>query len=159
MVAEGTQLGERTMKMILTAGLLAMSTPVFAEDVVKASPLSVTQTMDGLVAAVEGAGGFVFARVDHAAGAASVDKSLPDAQLLIFGNPMLGTVAMEQDIRAGLVLPLRVLAYTDADGVTQMMWTPAEDMFDGLDIPVDAEIVGQVNGALNGLTDKAIAGH
>ncbi|WP_458790045.1 DUF302 domain-containing protein [Yoonia sp. MH D7] len=145
------------MKNIVIAGLLAVASPALAEDVVKTSPLSVTETIDGLVAAVEGAGATVFARVDHAAGAASVDKSLPDAQLLIFGNPMLGTDAMELDIRAGLALPLRVLAYADADGTTQMMWTPAEDLFDGLDIAADADIVTKVNGALNGLTDKAIA--
>lgn len=145
------------MKNIMIAGLLAASSPAYAEDVVKASPLSVAETIDGLVAAVEGAGATVFARVDHAAGAMSVDKTLPDAQLLIFGNPALGTLAMEQDIRAGLVLPLRVLAYTDADGNTQMLWTPAEDMFAGLDIPADAEIVAKVNGALDGLTSKAIA--
>lgn len=145
------------MKNIVIAGLLAVASPALAEDIVKTSPLSVTETIDGLVAAVEGAGATVFARVDHAAGAASVDKSLPDAQLLIFGNPMLGTDAMEIDIRAGLALPLRVLAYADADGTTQMMWTPAEDLFEGLDIAADADIVTKVNGALNGLTDKAIA--
>jgi uncharacterized protein (DUF302 family) len=85
-----------------------------------------------------------------------VGKSIPDAQLLIFGNPALGTLAMEQDIRAGLVLPLQVLAYEDADGVTQLTWTPAEDLFAGLDIPVGAEVITKVNGALNMLTDKAI---
>jgi len=120
------------------------------------SPLSVTETIDGLEAAVAGAGATVFARVDHAKGAESVGKSIPDAQLLIFGNPALGTLAMEQDIRAGLVLPLQVLAYEDADGVTQLLWTPAEDLFAGLDIPADAEVITKVNGALNMLTDKAI---
>ncbi len=64
---------------------------------------------------------------------------------------------MEDDIRAGLVLPLRVLAYEDADGNTQMTWTSAEDMFAGLDIAVDAEVVTKVNGALNALTDKAMS--
>jgi len=84
-----------------------------------------------------------------------VGKSIPDAQLLIFGNPALGTLAMEQDLRAGLVLPLRVLAYADANGDTQMRWTPAEDMFAGLD--VSADVMAKVNGALNGLTDKAMS--
>jgi len=142
------------MKTALTAGLLAISSPAFADDMIKASPLSVTETIDGLVAAVEGAGATVFARVNHKAGAMSVDKEIADAQLLIFGNPALGTLAMEQDLRAGLVLPLRVLAYTDTDGNTQMIWTPAADMFAGLD--VSADVAAKVDGALNGLTSKAI---
>ena len=125
----------------------------------KPSPLSVSETIDRLEAAVTGAGATVFARVDHAAGAESVGKLIPDATLLIFGNPALGTLAMEQDIRAGLMLPLRVLAYQDADGNTQMTWTPAEELLEGLDIAPDAEVVGKINGALNMLTDKAILVH
>lgn len=146
------------MKTLIATGLIALSaTAAWAENVVKPSPMSVEKTIDGLVAAVEGAGATVFARVDHAAGAERVGKSIPDATLLIFGNPALGTLAMEADLRAGLVLPLRVLAYTDAEGNTQMTWTPAEDLFAGLDIPADAEVVAKVNGALNALTDKAMS--
>ncbi|MEY1556042.1 DUF302 domain-containing protein [Yoonia sp. R2331] len=128
-----------------------------AENVTKSSPLSVDETINGLGAAVEGAGATVFARVNHAAGAESVGKSIPDAQLLIFGNPALGTQAMEQDLRAGLVLPLRVLAYQDVEGNTQMTWATAETLFEGLDIPADADVVKKVNGALNMLTDKAMS--
>lgn len=146
------------MKNVITAALIGLfATPILADDMMKMSPLSVAETIDGLEAAVTGAGATVFARVDHAKGAESVGKSIPDAQLLIFGNPALGTLAMEDDIRAGLVLPLRVLAFTDADGVTQMTWPPAEDLFAGLDIAADAEVIAKINGALNGLTDKAMS--
>lgn len=145
------------MKNILAAALIGLAPLAMAENVVKSSPLSVAETIDGLEAAVTGAGATIFARVDHAAGADSVGKSIPDATLLIFGNPALGTLAMEQDIRAGLVLPLQVLAYEDADGNTQMTWTPAEDLFEGLDIARDAEVVARINGALNMLTDKAMS--
>ncbi len=146
------------MKTVIAAALIGLSaTTLWAENMIKSSPLSVSETIDGLEAAVTGAGATIFARVDHAAGAESVGKSIPDATLLIFGNPALGTLAMEDDIRAGLVLPLRVLAYQDAEGNTQMTWTPAEDLFAGLDIAADAEVVTKVNGALNMLTDKAMS--
>ncbi len=145
------------MKYLIAAALIGLSTQAFAEDMMKSSPLSVSETIDGLEAAVNSAGATVFARINHAAGAQSVGKSIPDAELLIFGNPALGTLAMEADIRAGLVLPLQVLAYADADGNTQMTWTPAEDLFAGLDIAPDAEVVTKINGALNMLTDKAMS--
>ncbi len=148
---------EHFMKNLLATALIGLSSTAMAENVVKSSPLSVAETIDGLEAAVTGAGATVFARVDHAAGAESVGKSIPDSTLLIFGNPALGTLAMEDDLRAGLVLPLRVLAYEDANGNTQMTWTPAEDLFAGLDIAPDAEVVAKVNGALNALTDKAMS--
>ena len=65
----------------------------------------VAATMDALEAAVNGAGATVFARVDHAGGAKKVDLELADAQLLIFGNPKLGTPAMQDDALAGIFLP------------------------------------------------------
>ncbi len=145
------------MKTAIAAALIGLcAAPLWAENMIKPSPLSVSETIDGLEAAVTGAGATVFARVDHAAGAESVGKSIPDATLLIFGNPALGTLAMEDDLRAGLVLPLRVLAYEDAEGNTQLTWTPAEELLAGLDIAADAEVVGKINGALNMLTSKAI---
>ncbi len=145
------------MKTAIAAALIGLcAAPLWAENMIKPSPLSVSETIDGLEAAVTGAGATVFARVDHAAGAESVGKSIPDATLLIFGNPALGTLAMEDDLRAGLVLPLRVLAYEDADGNTQLTWTSAEDLLAGLDIAPDAEVIGKINGALNMLTGKAI---
>ncbi|WP_341366434.1 DUF302 domain-containing protein [Yoonia sp. BS5-3] len=146
------------MKYLIASALIGLSaTTSWAQDMIKPSPHSVGDTIDALEAAVAGAGATVFARVDHAQGAENVGKSIPDAQLLIFGNPALGTLAMEADLRAGLVLPLRVLAYQDADGNTQLTWSSAEELFDGLDIPADAEVVGRVNGALNMLTDKAVS--
>ncbi len=145
------------MKYLLASALIGLSSVAMADNVVKSSPLSVAETIDGLEAAVNGAGATVFARVDHAAGAESVGKSIPDATLLIFGNPALGTLAMEQDIRAGLVLPLQVLAYEDAEGNTQITYTPAEDLLAGLNIAPDAEVIARINGALNMLTDKAMS--
>jgi uncharacterized protein (DUF302 family) len=98
---------------IAAAALAVLGTGAWAEMVVKDASGTVTETMDRLEEAVTGAGATVFARVDHAAGAASVDMELQDAQLLIFGNPMLGTPVMQQDIRAGLVLLLHVLVYDE----------------------------------------------
>ena len=65
--------------------------------------------------AVSEAGATVFAEVPHSEGAASLGMELNDATLLIFGNPRLGTPAMQDDMRAGLFLPLRVLVYSDDD--------------------------------------------
>ncbi len=145
------------MKFILAAITATFATGVWAADVTKASPLSVAETADALEAAIADVGATLFARVDHAAGAESVDRVIPEAQLLIFGNPALGTAALEQDIRAGLVLPLRVLVFEDGDGSTQLLWASAEDIFDGFDIAPDAEVVGRINDALDNLTDAAIA--
>lgn len=131
-------------------------TPALADDYMqRESADGVAETMDRLVAAVEGAGATVFARVNHGGGAASVDMELVDAELLVFGNPMLGTPALQDDIRAGLHLPLRVLVHGDGDG-SVIVWQTPESMFDGLEIGEDAPYLERMNGALGNLTAAAV---
>ncbi|CTQ32036.1 DUF302 domain-containing protein [Jannaschia rubra] len=142
--------------ILAATAAVALASPVLAADFQSIpSDKPVADTMDALVAAVEGAGATVFARVDHAEGAASVDMELPAAQLLIFGNPQLGTRAMQDDLRAGVMLPLRVLVYDD-EGQTQVLWPEMDDMFDDLTIPDDADYVEKMKGALQTLTGKAV---
>jgi uncharacterized protein (DUF302 family) len=50
--------------------------------------------MDRLEAGVRSKGMTVFARIDHAAGAASVGLVLPPTELLVFGNAKAGTPLM-----------------------------------------------------------------
>ncbi|MEJ6398396.1 DUF302 domain-containing protein [Yoonia sp. 208BN28-4] len=139
----------------MAAMVAGLAGPAAAEMIEKTSPKSVAETMDALEAAVTEAGATVFARVDHAAGAASVDMELDDAQLLIFGNPRLGTLAMQADMLAGLQLPLRVLVY-DSNAGTIVAYESVDQMFDGLDVPLDAEFVENMRGALRALTGKAV---
>jgi len=116
---------------------------------------SVVEVMDALQAAVDGAGATVFARVDHGAGAAKIGEALNDAQLLIFGNPALGTPAMQQDPLAGLYLPLRVLVYADDSGQTWLAYENPADMLEGLTVDQGSEFIGKMQAALDNLTSKA----
>jgi uncharacterized protein (DUF302 family) len=49
----------------------------------------------------------VFARVDHAAGAAQVGQSLRPTEVLIFGNAKAGTPLMQAEQTIGIDLPLK----------------------------------------------------
>lgn len=115
---------------------------------------SVSDVMDRLEAAVTDAGATVFARVDHAGGADSVDMDLDDAELLIFGNPKLGTPVLQENIRAGVVLPLRVLVFTEEDK-TWLIYQEVDAMLESVNAEQDTESVGKIAGALKGLTEKA----
>ncbi|MEM8752164.1 MAG: DUF302 domain-containing protein [Pseudomonadota bacterium] len=115
----------------------------------------VPTTIDRLAAAVEKAGGTVFARVDHAAGAAKVDLELRPTELLIFGNPKLGTPAMQAAQTMGMDLPLRAVAWEDEAGVVHLSYTDAATMAARHGISGDAEFVGKMTGALGKLTGAA----
>ncbi|MFC6637536.1 DUF302 domain-containing protein [Sulfitobacter sp. JBTF-M27] len=135
-----------------------LSLPVYANEMIdKVSPHTVEVTMDRLSDAVEGAGATVFARVDHAAGAAKVDMELRPTQLLIFGNPKLGTPAMLDGQTAGLDLPLRVLAYADADGIVHVTYHAPASLAETHGLPTDAKYIQMMTGALDKLTTKAIS--
>ncbi len=132
--------------------------PAAAQEMItKPSPHSVAETTDRLQAAVEGAGATVFARVDHAAGAASIDMELRPTQLLIFGNPKMGTPVMQAGQTAGLDLPLRVLVHEAADGTVQITYHDPARLVADHGVPSDAPVLSAMTGALGKLTDAAIA--
>ena len=89
-----------------------------------ASAFSVRETIDRLAEHVATLGLVVFARIDHAAGAAKVGMALRPTELLIFGNPRGGTPLMQDQQTAGIDLPVKALAWEDAAG---KVWLTAND--------------------------------
>ena len=147
----------RILMISTTAFLFSVSTSFAADLLTKTSPRSVSDTMDRLEAAVTGAGATVFGRVDHAAGAEKVGMELRPTQLLIFGNPKLGTPAMQDSQTAGLDLPLRVLVYSDEKGVVHVAYHDPATLAANHGLPSDAKYLKMMTGALDKLTDKAVS--
>ena len=77
---------------------------------------SVAATADKLVAVLESKGMNVFARIDHAGGAAKVGQSLKPTQLVIFGNPKVGTPLMQCARTVAIDLPQKMLIWEADDG-------------------------------------------
>lgn len=86
---------------------------------------SSAETIDRLVDGVTARGMHVFARIDHAAGAAEVGLPLRPTELLIFGSPKGGTALMQDRQTSGLDLPIRALAWEDADGKVWLTYNDA----------------------------------
>ena len=145
------------MRALIWAGVLAITGgAAMAQDIIKVkTDKTVAGAMDALETVVGNAGATVFARVDHAAGAAKVDLELADSQLLIFGNPKLGTPAMQVDPLAGLFLPLKVLAYRDADGQVWLAYEDPKHTMSDLNGVSAAPVIEKMQGALNKLTTAA----
>jgi uncharacterized protein (DUF302 family) len=80
------------------------------------------ETMDRLEADVRSRGLTVFARIDHAAGAAEAGLPLRPTELLIFGNAKGGTPLMQAGQAIGIDLPLKVLVWQDADGAVWLSY-------------------------------------
>lgn len=141
---------------IMAVAIVVLPGLAVGEIVKVKSNSGVAETMDALESAVNGAGATVFARVDHAGGAASVEMELAPEQLLIFGNPQLGTPAMQSNPLAGLHLPLRVLVYQDDAGQVWLAYQDPAATLSALDgIADDAPYLAKMRGALGNLTQKA----
>jgi uncharacterized protein (DUF302 family) len=107
----------------LTAGLIAAvvactSVAAFAADglIEVKSAFPAKETMNRFEETAKQRGLNIFARIDHAGGAAKIGKTLRPTEVLIFGNPQGGTPFMECAQTVGIDLPLKVLVWEDAQG-------------------------------------------
>jgi uncharacterized protein (DUF302 family) len=122
----------------------------------KASPYPPKQTIDRFEQIVEQKGMTIFARIDHKANANTVKMNMNEAELLIFGNPAIGTRIMNHDTAAGLDLPLRVLAYTDDDGNNWLIYHDPAALKTHFNVE-HCTAIEKVSGAMDKLTDAAVA--
>lgn len=143
--------------LLIAVAFVLASLPAKAEMVTRTSAHSVADTIDRLAAAVEKAGAKVFARVDHAKGAASVDAELRPTQMLMFGNPKLGTPAIQAAQSMGLDLPLRVVAWQEEDGTVMVGYHDPADVAAMHGLPADHPTITKMQGALGKLTGVATA--
>jgi uncharacterized protein (DUF302 family) len=79
---------------------------------------TVAKTMERLQALLKERGILVFAHIDFSGDAARAGLGMRPEQMLIFGNPKAGTPLMVESPVAGLDLPLKALAWEDAEGKT-----------------------------------------
>src|SRR5262249_53228255 len=80
------------------------------------------ETMDRLETEIQTNGMEVFARIDHAEGAANVRLTLRPTELIIFGNARGGTLLMQSMQTVGIDLPLKALVWEDASGATWLSY-------------------------------------
>jgi uncharacterized protein (DUF302 family) len=114
--------------------------------------------MDRLEAAVRAKGMTVFARVDHAAGAAAVGLALRPTELLIFGNAKGGTPLMQSMQTIGIDLPLKALVWQDASGSTWLSYNDPSWLAKRHRLGPDSEAtVGTMAAALNAAAKTATA--
>ena len=99
----------------------------------------------------------IIAEVNHQENAQKVDAELRPTQLIVFGNPKLGTPLMQNSQTTAIDLPQKMLVWEDADGNVKVSYNdPAylkkRHSLTGVDTQIET-----ITGALNMLSDKAIA--
>src|SRR5580698_5892364 len=77
---------------------------------------SVAESIERLQSLASAAGLMIFARIDFSGDAERAGLAMRPMQMLLFGNPKAGTPLLLASPRSGLDLPLRALAWEDANG-------------------------------------------
>jgi uncharacterized protein (DUF302 family) len=122
----------------------------------KKSGVGVGETLDRLEAVLEKKGITIFPRVSHTAGAADAGVELRPTELLIFGNPKLGSHFFTSRQTAGIDLPMKALAWEDADGQVWLTYNDPQYIADRHGISDREEIVKKMSSALDKMTNAAI---
>jgi uncharacterized protein (DUF302 family) len=93
-----------------------MSTPATDNGIVTVpTHRTVEQAADKLASLIEAKGILLFARINFAADAERAGLTMNPSQLIVFGNPRVGTPLMQAVPTAALDLPLKVLVWQDGD--------------------------------------------
>src|ERR1700730_3141613 len=121
-----------------------------------ASDYGPKETMDRLEAEIKAKGMTVFARIDHAAGAAQAGLPLRPTEVLIFGSAKAGTPLMQSNQAVGIDLPLKALVWEDAAGKVWLSYNDPSWIAKrhGLGADADATIHAMA-AALGAVTTKA----
>ena len=116
---------------------------------------SVQGTIDRLEAALKSKGMTVFTRIDHAAGAAATGQTLRPTQLLIFGNPKVGTPLMQCGISMAIDLPQKALVWEDSEGAVWLAYNDPTYLADRHALGKCGGVVDKVGAALRNFATQA----
>ncbi len=74
------------------------------------------ETVEKIISLIEQKKFTIFGRIDHAAEAHQQELNLRPTELVIFGNPNIGTLLMHDQQTCGIDLPVKILVWEDEDG-------------------------------------------
>jgi uncharacterized protein (DUF302 family) len=140
---------------MLFALALPLSAAVGDELTTKPSKYAVKETVDRLTAALKDKGITPAARIDHAAAAKAAGLELKPTEVLLFGNPKLGTPLMQSNRHVAIDLPMRVLVWEDDAGKVWIGYTPPSTLKTRYKLDGRDEILKTLAGALDAFTNAA----
>jgi uncharacterized protein (DUF302 family) len=120
-----------------------------------ASSFGPKETMKRLESEISAKGMKVFARIDHAAGAAEAGLYLRPTDLIIFGNTRAGTPLMQASQTVGIDLPLKALVWQDEAGKTWLSYYEPNWIIERHGLAIEAEVIDKMAVALSAVSIKA----
>lgn len=100
---------------------------------------------------IEAKGLKIFSTIQHGEAAKANGLELNPTNLIIFGNPQVGTKLMQCDQTMGLELPMKILVWQNSDGEVLAGFNDPEKYLDQYDLESCKEVILKVKGVLTSL--------
>ncbi len=140
------------MRVLFLVILVLLSSSVFADSsdgiITVKSAHDVNTTVDNLEKALESKGMKVFALIDHSAGAKSVGIDLKPTELVVFGNPKVGSPLMVCEQSVAIDLPQKALIYEDESGEVWLSYNDPKYLKQRHQIEGCDEVLNKISKAL-----------
>ena len=146
----------RTILLALTSLTLFCSLSIAHDGLVNVqSAYDVDTTADRLEQALQAKGMTIFARIDHAKSAQQVEMDLRPTELIIFGNPKVGTLLMQCSQSVAIDLPQKALIWQDESGQVWISYNDPQYLVDRHGIEDCEEAVTKISQALRNFAQAA----
>ncbi|MBW2410759.1 MAG: DUF302 domain-containing protein [Deltaproteobacteria bacterium] len=119
------------------------------------SPYTVKKTMDRLETALKEKGMTIFARINHSEGAKKVGIDLPATELIIFGNPKVGSPLMNCNRTVGIDLPQKTLVWEDENGQVWLSYNAPRYLAKRHDLNECMQVIEKIEKALSNFSKAA----
>ena len=147
------------MKKVILAALsiLCIAIPVAAADGVVDVPstFNVEETADRMVSILNKKGMTIFNRIKHSESAAKIGIELRKTELIIFGNPKVGSPLMACQQSVAIDLPQKALIWEDADASVWISYNDPRYLEKRHNISGCEEAITKIEKALAGIAKSA----
>ncbi|MCP5197142.1 MAG: DUF302 domain-containing protein [Gammaproteobacteria bacterium] len=145
-------------KLIVTVLLiLSIAPPVCAEDGVISvqSSFNVKETADRMESILKEKGMTVFNRIKHSEAASKVGIELRDTELIIFGNPKVGSLLMKCQQSVAIDLPQKALVWEDDRDKVWISYNDPRYLVKRHNLTDCKEVISKIEKALAGIVKSA----
>ena len=145
-------------KIILTAlTILFIAVPVAASNglVNVPSTFNVEETADRMESVLLEKGMTIFNRIKHSEGAANVGIELRKTELIIFGNPKVGSPLMKCQQSVAIDLPQKALIWEDNNAKVWISYNDPRYLEKRHNIAGCEEVISKIEKALAGIAKSA----
>jgi uncharacterized protein (DUF302 family) len=143
--------------ILMTLAIVFIAFPAMASDgmVNVQSNFNVEETADRMESILKEKGMTVFNRIKHSEAAAAVGIELRNTELILFGNPKVGSPLMKCQQSAAIDLPQKALIWEDDKATVWISYNNPRYLEKRHNITGCEEVISKIERALAGIAESA----